>query len=145
LATTIACCSEGAASRTPPRDWTIEDIRRVCKRRGWQCLTPSRGSHWKVAAEIGIMDEQICKLAPRVRAIGIRSPLMDWIISSQDEATGRVRATHYATETSFHAALKDMFSDIRSRFLLAELPDGSILDEDAARELVGAPHGSSWQ
>ncbi len=70
---------------------------------------------------------------------------MDWVISSRDEATGHERAAHYATETSFHAALKDMFSDIRSRFLSAELPDGRVLDEDAARELVGAPHGRSWQ
>jgi hypothetical protein len=73
------------------------------------------------------------------------SPLMDWVISSTEEATGRVRETHFATETSFHAALKDMFSDVGTRFLSAELPGGRVLDEDAARELVGAPHGSSWQ
>ena len=70
---------------------------------------------------------------------------MDWVISSRDEATGRVRAARYATETSFHAALKDIFSDIQNRFVSAELPDGTVLDEDAARELVGAPHGASWQ
>lgn len=70
---------------------------------------------------------------------------MDWVISSREEATGRVSATHYATETGFQAALKDMFSDLRCRFLSAELPDGSVLDEDTARELVGAPHESSWQ
>ena len=70
---------------------------------------------------------------------------MDWVIVSQEEATGLGRAKHYATETSFQAALKDMFSDIGNRFLSAELPDGTVLDEDAARELVGAPHGSTWQ
>jgi len=70
---------------------------------------------------------------------------MDWVISTQNVATGLVRAKHYATETSFHAALKDMFSGIGNRFLSAGLPDGRLLDEDAARELVGAPHGSSWQ
>ena len=71
--------------------------------------------------------------------------MTDWVISSQDEATGRISETHYATETSFYGALKDMFSDIRKRFLAAVLADGRILDEDAARELVGAPHGSSWE
>ncbi len=70
---------------------------------------------------------------------------MDWVISCTDEATGNVRATHHANEASFRAALIDVFSDIRSRFLSAQLPDGAVLDEDAARELVGAPHGSSWQ
>jgi hypothetical protein len=40
-----------AMRRNPAGDWTIEDIRRVCERRGWQCLTPSRSSHWKVAAQ----------------------------------------------------------------------------------------------
>jgi hypothetical protein len=70
---------------------------------------------------------------------------MDWVISSQDEATGRISETRYTTETSFHAALRDMFSDIKKRFLAAELADGRVLDEDAARELVGAPHGSSWE
>jgi hypothetical protein len=38
-----------------------------------------------------------------------------------------------------------MFSDIQKRFLAAELADGMVLDEDAARELVGAPHGSSLE
>ena len=70
---------------------------------------------------------------------------MDWVISSQDEATGRVSETRYATEARFHAALRDMFSDIKKRFITAMLADGKVLDEDAARELVGAPHGSSWE
>jgi hypothetical protein len=39
-----------AMRRNPTGDWTIEDIRRVCERRGWQCLAPSHGSHWKAAA-----------------------------------------------------------------------------------------------
>ena len=38
-----------AMRRNPAGDWTIEDIRRVCERLGIECLTPSRGSHWKVA------------------------------------------------------------------------------------------------
>ena len=70
---------------------------------------------------------------------------MDWVISSQDEATGSMSETRYITETSFQAALRDMFSDSKKRFLAAELADGKVLDEDAARELVGAPHGSSWE
>jgi hypothetical protein len=39
-----------AMRRNPAGDWTIEDIRRVCGRLGIECLAPSRGSHWKVAA-----------------------------------------------------------------------------------------------
>ena len=39
-----------AMHRNPAGDWSIEDIRRVCERRGFQCLEPSRGAHWKVAA-----------------------------------------------------------------------------------------------
>ena len=70
---------------------------------------------------------------------------MDWVISIQDEATGRISETRYTTEDSFRAALEDMFSDIQKRFLAAELADGKVLDEDAARELVGAPDGSSWE
>ena len=69
----------------------------------------------------------------------------DWVISSQNEGTGRVSETRYTAEATFRAALEDMFSDIRRRFLSAGLPDGGVLDEDAARELVGAPHGSSWE
>ena len=70
---------------------------------------------------------------------------MDWAISSRVEATGRLCSARYVTETDFHAALKDIFSDIRNRFVSAELPGGRVIDEDAARELVGAPHGASWQ
>ena len=70
---------------------------------------------------------------------------MDWVISSQDELTGRISETRYTTEASFRAALQDMFSDIRNQFLFAGLSDGQVLDEDAARELIGAPHGSSWE
>ena len=44
---------------------------------------------------------------------------MDWIISSQNEGTGRVSETRYTTEASFRAAFEDMFSDIRRRFLSA--------------------------
>jgi hypothetical protein len=70
---------------------------------------------------------------------------MDWVISSRNEGTGRISEIRYTTEARFRAALEDMFSDIRRRFLSAALPDGGALDEDAARELVGAPHGSSWE
>lgn len=39
-----------AMRRNPAGDWTIEDVRRLCGRVGWECLPPSGGSHWKVAA-----------------------------------------------------------------------------------------------
>lgn len=35
--------------RNPAGDWTIQDIRKLCDRLGWQCLPPSGGgSHWKI-------------------------------------------------------------------------------------------------
>ena len=35
--------------RNPAGDWTIQDIRKLCDRLGWQCLAPTGGgSHWKV-------------------------------------------------------------------------------------------------
>jgi hypothetical protein len=57
---------------------------------------------------------------------------MDWLIPSQDEATGRISETRYTTETSFHAALRDMFSDIKKRFLAAELSRLRQLDQRIA-------------
>jgi hypothetical protein len=35
--------------RNSAGDWTIQDIQRLCKWLGWQCLPPTGGgSHWKV-------------------------------------------------------------------------------------------------
>jgi hypothetical protein len=39
-----------AMRRNPAGDWTIADVRKVCVRRGCECLAPTRGSHWKIAA-----------------------------------------------------------------------------------------------
>jgi hypothetical protein len=39
-----------AMRRNPARDWTMEDVRRVCEAQGCECLAPTRGSHWKIAA-----------------------------------------------------------------------------------------------
>lgn len=34
----------------PANDWTIQDIQKLCKGLGWDCLPPSGGgSHWKIA------------------------------------------------------------------------------------------------
>ena len=34
----------------PAGDWTIQDVERICKAMGWDCLPPTGGgSHWKVA------------------------------------------------------------------------------------------------
>jgi hypothetical protein len=37
-----------AMRNNPAADWSISDVRRLCDGLGWQCLTPSSGSHWKV-------------------------------------------------------------------------------------------------
>lgn len=37
--------------QNPAGDWTIQDIQRLCKGLGWECLPPTGGgSHWKVSA-----------------------------------------------------------------------------------------------
>jgi len=36
--------------RNPAGNWTIADVRKVCEQYGCDCLSPTRGSHWKVAA-----------------------------------------------------------------------------------------------
>ena len=35
--------------RNPVGDWSIDDVRTLCKGLGWQCFPPTGGgSHWKV-------------------------------------------------------------------------------------------------
>jgi hypothetical protein len=68
---------------------------------------------------------------------------MDWIIQSKDESSGRTGDNHYTTEAGFLAALRDLFSNPRKQFINATLPDGTILDEAAARKLVGFAIGES--
>ena len=35
--------------RNPAGDWSIDDVRKLCNRLGWQCLPPTGGgSHWKI-------------------------------------------------------------------------------------------------
>ena len=38
-----------AMRRNPAGDWRIEDISAVCKVFGVECVSPSRGSHYRVA------------------------------------------------------------------------------------------------
>lgn len=58
---------------------------------------------------------------------------MDWIIKSKDEITGRIGENRYQTEAGFRAALSGIFGDTKQRFISATLPDGTALDEAAAR------------
>ena len=56
---------------------------------------------------------------------------MVWIIQSKD---GNTRHTTY---DGFLVALRDLFSDPKKQFISATLDDGTVLDEAAARKLVG--------
>jgi hypothetical protein len=35
--------------RNPAGDWTIEDVRTVCRQHGVNCTAPKRGAHYKVS------------------------------------------------------------------------------------------------
>ena len=37
-----------AAMRANPRDWTINDVERLCRSFDLECAAPTRGSHYKV-------------------------------------------------------------------------------------------------
>ena len=39
-----------AMRRNRAGDGTIADVQRVCEAHGCECLAPTRGSHWKIAA-----------------------------------------------------------------------------------------------
>ena len=56
---------------------------------------------------------------------------MDWIIQSKDGSISEIR--HYTTEDGFLAALRDLFGDPKRKFISATLPDGTVLDEAAAK------------
>jgi hypothetical protein len=66
-----------------------------------------------------------------------REDNMDWIIRSKDGIT------HYTTEDDFRAALRDLFSDPKEQFISATLPDGKVIDEAAAKALIGFTIGES--
>lgn len=52
--------------RNPAGDWTMQDVRAVCERLGWQCLPPTGGgSHWKIA----VPDSQHILTIPAKRPI----------------------------------------------------------------------------
>jgi hypothetical protein len=63
---------------------------------------------------------------------------MVWTIKSKDGTTP------YTTENGFIAALRDLFGDPKEqRFISANLPDGKVLDEAAAKALIGFTIGES--
>jgi hypothetical protein len=66
---------------------------------------------------------------------------MDWIIQSKDGSISEI--THYTTEDGFLAALRDLFGDPKRKFISATLPDGTVLDEAAAKVLAGFAIGVS--
>jgi hypothetical protein len=63
---------------------------------------------------------------------------MAWSIESKDGTTP------YTTEDGFIAALRDLFGDPKEqRFISATLPDGKVIDEAAAKALIGFTIGES--
>jgi hypothetical protein len=66
---------------------------------------------------------------------------MDWIIQSKDGSISEIR--HYTTEDGFLTALRDLFGAPKQQFISATLPDGTVLDEAAAKVLAGFAIGVS--
>jgi hypothetical protein len=63
---------------------------------------------------------------------------MGWTIESRNEATGRTgESREYSNEAGFLTALNDLFMDPKRQFVSATLPDGTVIDELAARRLAG--------
>jgi hypothetical protein len=56
---------------------------------------------------------------------------MDWIIQSKDGTT------HHTTYDGFLVALRDLFADPEKQFVSATLSGGTVLDEAAAKALLG--------
>jgi hypothetical protein len=56
---------------------------------------------------------------------------MDWIIQSKDGTT------HHTSYDGFLVALRDLFDDPQKQFISATLADGTVLDEAAAKKLLG--------
>ena len=56
---------------------------------------------------------------------------MDWSIQTKDGTT------RYPTYDVFLDALRDLFIDPSQQFISATLDDGTVLDEAAARKLIG--------
>jgi hypothetical protein len=64
-----------------------------------------------------------------------REDNMDWIIQSKDRNISDI--THHTTYDGFLVALRDLFSDPKKQFVSATLSGGTVLDEAAAKALLG--------
>jgi hypothetical protein len=60
---------------------------------------------------------------------------MDWIIQSKDGSISEI--THQTTYDGFLVALRNLFSDPKKQFVSATLSGGAVLDEAAAKALLG--------
>jgi hypothetical protein len=60
---------------------------------------------------------------------------MDWIIQSKDGSISDI--THHTTYDGFLVALRDLFSNPKKQFVSATLSGGTVLDEAAAKALLG--------
>jgi hypothetical protein len=68
---------------------------------------------------------------PSVRYKGKEENNMDWSIQTKDGTT------RYPTYEIFLDALRARFGDPKHQFISATLDDGTVLDEAAARKLIG--------
>jgi hypothetical protein len=72
---------------------------------------------------------------PNAQREGIK---MDWIVTSRDN--GLESDVTYTTEQSFIASLQDLLRPAsEKKFVSAMLPTGKVLEETAARVIIGQP------
>ena len=73
--------------RNPAGDWSIDDIQKLCRGLGWECLPPSGGgSHWKVVMP---GSEAILTVPAKrpIKPVYIRK-LMEYVKATEDGAQG---------------------------------------------------------
>ena len=64
---------------------------------------------------------------------------MEWVIESYDRKTDRDGENRFTTESAFIGAAEDLLRNVRTGFVSATLPDGTIVrDERALRVLIAA-------
>jgi len=65
---------------------------------------------------------------------------MEWVIKSRDLGNGREGIARYSTEASFLVSLQDLLHPTsKIEFVSATLPTGKVLEEMAARVMIGQP------
>ena len=69
-----------AAMRGNPRGWAMADIERICRAHGLECLSPKRGSHYKIGN----------RLVPQVLIVPYNRPIKPVYVTALIELIDRM-------------------------------------------------------